>query len=543
MANIGTLTVVIDGQTFKLEKAVKKAQGQVQGFTKKSTSGFKTMKQSILSARSAVIAFGAVSALLVGKIFGSAVKEAGNFEESLGKINSLMENSNLVFGEFRSGVIDLSKEFGRSKIDLATGLKDIIDATIPASEAMDVLRASAKLAVGGFTDVTTATSATISTFQLYRNELKDATEATDFLFATQKRGRLTLEDLAKNIGTVIGVAKSAGVSLQDLGQGFAMISRVAKSAPKTAVQFAALIKTFTQTQSIDSQRLAFEKFGVTLNSTAIKNGKLIESILKFKDASAEELSIIFKNVRALRAATAILNQKAKAQEDAAEIAGKAGITDRVTMEAQKLFNEQMKVFVEHMNDLKLAFGGELLSSLTLFAKIFISLKNSGVLNVLFLPGFRIAIAGLDAFIKEMEKAKKIREGMRELEKQSEIFISSGGNMNDLRGGLSREDIPKGGTGSSAAENLKSDLVSFGAEIKRFKSDYDKVTKSSTDFAIVQFQREAQEFEILVRKKLISQKDFDEFRTKGLQQIRLKNDQTFQTMASAAKNFGDDFTDT
>jgi len=76
MANIGTLTVVIDGQTYKLEKEVKKAQAQVQGFTKKGTTGFKTMKQSILSARSAVIAFGAVTGLLGKKSFRCCYKRS-----------------------------------------------------------------------------------------------------------------------------------------------------------------------------------------------------------------------------------------------------------------------------------------------------------------------------------------------------------------------------------------------------------------------------------------------------------------------------------
>jgi len=47
MANIGTLTVVIDGETFKLTKALKKAETQTKQFTKKATTGYKSMKQSI----------------------------------------------------------------------------------------------------------------------------------------------------------------------------------------------------------------------------------------------------------------------------------------------------------------------------------------------------------------------------------------------------------------------------------------------------------------------------------------------------------------
>ena len=426
MANIGTLTVTIDGETFKLQRELKKAEKQVTGFTKKGTTGYKSMKQSILSARSAVIAFGAVNTLIIGKIFGDAVKQAGDFQESLGKINSLLEDSNLVFGDFRGSIIDLSKEFGRSKTDLAQGLKDIIDATIPTSEALDVLRESTKLSVGGFTDVSTATSAVISTFQLYRNELRDVADASDFLFATQKRGRLTLEDLAKNIGTVIGVAKSAGVSLEDLGVGFASISRVAGSASKTATQFRALINVFTKQQPIESQRLAFEKFGVTLNSTSIANGKFIDSILKFKDASAEELSVIFRRNRALRAATAIINQAEKKQADLNGIVERAGITNRTTADAQELYNQQLRLFVENINDLKVSLGGKILPALTQFTNLLITLKEKGLLSVFFANPISTTVgnilqSGIEAKLAEAEETKK----------KADAFLNSFGNLTDL----------------------------------------------------------------------------------------------------------------
>jgi len=549
MANIGNLTVVIDGQTFKLKRKLRDAETQVTRFTKKGSSGFKSFKQNILSARSAVIALGAVFALFGKKILGSAIKEAADFQESLGEINSLLEDSNLVFGEFGSGIRDLSKEFGRSKIDLAKGLKDIIDATIPASEAMNVLTASTKLAVGGFTDVKTATSAVISTFQLYGDELRDVEDASDFLFATQKRGRLTLEDLAKNIGTVIGVAKSAGLSLEDLGQGFAAISRVAGSASKTATQFRSLISVFTKQQPIEAQRLAFEKFGVVLNSTSITHGKFVKSILKFKNASAEDLSIIFKRSRALRAAAAIINQAEKAQDDYNQIVERAELTNRTALLAQELWNQELKVLKENISDIKEGIGRDLLPAITDTAKVLNKSNSVGIIDFLIGVGAG-GIEGLKEFdllvVNLVESIGLLAKGTKD------IFSGDDKATKGIKGFALPEtrlgNFDKGGESTlalaiRAKEAQEAIFQTNKARGEAFIKAHERVTLSSSEFAIAQFEKEARSFESLIKLKVIKQEDFDEFRTNGLRQITLKNNTAFQSMLRAAQDFGDGTTDT
>jgi len=542
MANIGTLTVVIDGQTFKLKKKLKEAENQVTKFSKKGTSGFKKFRQSVLSARSSVIALGAVTALLGKRILGNAVKEAGNFEESLGKINSLLGDSELVFGEFSSGIVGLSKEFGRSKEDLAAGLKDIIDATIPASEAMEVLRESTKLSVGGFTDVNTATSAVISTFQLYRNELKDVGDAADFLFATQIRGRLTLEDLAKNIGTVIGTAKTAGVALEDFGVGFTAISRVAGSASKTATQFRALIDVFTKKQPIEATTLAMKEFGVSLNSSAIANGKLIETVLKFQKGSPDQLRTIFRRSRAFKAAAAILLQHGKISEDFRKILEREGLNTEKAAEAQELFNQKMRVFKQEIAEVALKIGNALLPSVISLTDQLIQIKELGVGGLI--PKFLLDsvpdILKLDGIVTALKNVQLPATGGRNFEALTKAgeFFKTGGNMGSGDSPMaSREE------GQKAFDALKAKRDANLAQEKSFATARERIVLNSSEFAIHQFDKEIVKFKRLADEGIIDQKRFAEFREKGMQQIRLKNNQTFQTMASAAKSFGDDFTDT
>jgi len=537
MANIGTLTVVIDGETFKLTKALKKAETQTKQFTKKATTGYKSMKQSILSARSAVIAFGAVGTLLIGKIFGKAVKEAMDFQYEMGKVNSLVKDTELTFGELSDGVRDLSKEFGVAKADLAKGMFDIISATVQASEAMGVLRASTRLAVGGFTEVSQATKAVIVTYQTFKDQLKDVADAADFLFAIQERGILTVADVAKNIGVVAAIAKSAGLSVEDLGASFAIISRTGVGAEKSVVQLSRLIETFTKKVSPEAMDAA-NKYGVVLTKNSIANGKFLSTLLKLKDATSKEISMIFRDVRAKRGFVAITTRASEVDEDLATQLERTGLAANAEAEAMELYTTKIKQFTQNLNELKEALGGVILPALIKFTDTLIKIKDTGNIWA-FMASPLQTVALMEA-----------QEGLENLLAKGANPAITGMKGPAMPGGFS--SFPQGMT-TGEAEQSRKNKEEYDAQIEKYELFKEKGKKwleakakidlSAKDFAIYQFEEEAKEFKILVDHNIAGAQEFEDFKTASLQKITLENSKAYQAMQSAVIAWGDEFADT
>ena len=64
MANVGTLMVTIDGNTFKLQRELRKAETRMRGFTTRAVTGFGRVRKSILGIKSLLL--GGIGLAVVG---------------------------------------------------------------------------------------------------------------------------------------------------------------------------------------------------------------------------------------------------------------------------------------------------------------------------------------------------------------------------------------------------------------------------------------------------------------------------------------------
>jgi TP901 family phage tail tape measure protein len=343
---------------------IKVGKGQADRAVKGLTGSFKGLKGGIGGVLSKL---GGLRGLLVGGalVLGirSLTKEVVAFEAGLGKVATLVDDVDQVFGEFAHEIEGISIEFGQTTETLSQGLFDIISATIDAADAMEVLEASTKLAVGGVTSTGVATSAVITAFQTFSEELDGASDASDLLFAIQKRGRLTVEDVARTFGIVASTAATAGVTVEDLGAAFAAISRAGIGAEKTVTSLNRLIGVFAKVQSPEAIAIAKE-FGVELNNSSIAGGKFITTLLKMKDATAEQRAILFRQERARRAFNILMTKSGELLEDVASITDRAGGTQRALNIQMGLASVKFKQFKAVIAALKVQLGAALLPALT-----------------------------------------------------------------------------------------------------------------------------------------------------------------------------------
>jgi len=364
-ANLGSIFGRINIDTTGLKRGLAQSRKQLTSFTTKTEFSMKRVAGSmagvvrkLTNIRTLMAAGGAIA---VGMFAKSAIREAAAYETELTKVATLVDDTNRVFGEFSDGITDLSISFGQSKTTLTKGMFDIISATIDASEAMEVLEASTKLAVGGFTEAGTATQAIITTFQTFTRQIKSAADASDFLFTIQKRGRLTVADVAETFGVVAASAKAVGITVEDLGTAFAAISRSGIGAQRTVVQLQRFLDTFIEPGKEATDIAA--RYGVELGLSAIQGDRLIKTIQRLSKMTAEESAIVFKEVRARRAFNALVAQGNSLLDDHAELSNRAGNTQIALGKAMETAAIKFAKLHESVLLLKKALGEGLVDAL------------------------------------------------------------------------------------------------------------------------------------------------------------------------------------
>jgi len=225
-------------------------------------------------------------------------KVFADFDEQMGKVSTMLDEREKHMERFSAAIRDMAVEFGQSTEVLAGGLYDILSAQVAPEKALDLLRAGAKGAVGGFTDVATSTSALITIMEAYDDQLRDAADASDFLFSVVKRGRVTYEDLAANLGKVAPTAAAAGVSLEEFGAALALITRGMPDPERATTALANVIETFMK--NTNEAKDAARKLGIEMSTAGLRSDGLLYVMRQLAKVDPDTVAKVFPRRRALR---------------------------------------------------------------------------------------------------------------------------------------------------------------------------------------------------------------------------------------------------
>jgi TP901 family phage tail tape measure protein len=250
-----------------------------------------------LAVGGAVIAFQAIS-----RVVQQVTGDFGEFEKGFTNVLSLLSSDDVnKFGEtLKTGAIEVMQEFGLEIGDMNKALFDAVSAGVPAGEAIDFLRTASELAIGGVTDLTTATDGITTVLNAYQLESAEATEVASAFFSAQKFGKTTVEELSQTIGTVAPIAKQAGLGYKELLSAMAVLT---KQGLNTNLATTALRSTITALKDpSEDAKKEFERLGITYGATKIQSVGLM-NVLKQISAAAEDdadaLGKLIPNVRAL----------------------------------------------------------------------------------------------------------------------------------------------------------------------------------------------------------------------------------------------------
>jgi len=330
--NLGCLTVFLNVDMKAFVTKMHLAKGEIGGLNKAiiaSSAVFKKVGKQFMIGGAIIVAGLALT-----------VKAAADFETSMAKVNTMLnESTEHYLPSFSKEIKKMAMEYGQSTKELAQGTYDVLSAQIEASTAMGLMAVASESAAGGFTQVSTTTSAIITLMSTFGGQLRDTADAADWLAAVVERGRITMEDVATTIGQTAAMAEKARMSIEDYGAAFAMLTRGGLDAHKAQTALKGLLRSVLKVN--DDATAAAKELGIEWGVSAIEAGNFEDTLQKLSKASIEQLSAISPNIRGLLGWAITAGQASKASEDLRVITNRLGLSHEKFLKAQKTLNYQM----------------------------------------------------------------------------------------------------------------------------------------------------------------------------------------------------------
>lgn len=156
-----------------------------------------------------------VTAPIVGA-GAAAGKLAMDFEDSMAKVSTIADTTQVPIEDLKDGIMDLSSKTGQSADDLSEAMYQAMSASVETGDAVEFLDTAVKAAVGGFTDNATAVDGLTSVLNSYGMEASNVETIANQMLITQNLGKTTFGELASSIGQVTPIASSLGITTEEL---------------------------------------------------------------------------------------------------------------------------------------------------------------------------------------------------------------------------------------------------------------------------------------------------------------------------------------
>ena len=268
----------------------------------------------------------------------TAVKTLGVDVEALS--NNLLHLSNSLEGAY-------------SQTELLAASYDVASAGFTdASDAAQILEASALGAVGGMSELGTVSDAVTSVLNAFGLESDKAAKIVDGFIQTQNDGKIIVDQYARQIGRIAPTASAAGISIDELNAAIATITAQGVPVEQTFTGLNQAIVSILKPTG-EAEKIA-KKLGISFNAAALES-KGFEGILSEiagSGATTEQLAKLFGSVEAMKAVFPLINDDlVKFNENLLNQANASGVALDATNEFQGTLSQQFSNLVKQIGNL------------------------------------------------------------------------------------------------------------------------------------------------------------------------------------------------
>ncbi len=301
----------------------------------------------------------------VEKIAGVLMEcsEAGaKFETSMAKVYTIAKENVVAQEEMSAQILKSSAELKQFTGDMNNAAYNAISAGVDTADAVNFVEKSTKLAVGGFTDASTAVDILTTALNAYGLEVGKTTEISDMLITTQNLGKTTVNELASNMGRVIPLAAAYNVNMANLSATYAKLTANGIKTAESTTYIKAMLNELGDSGSVVSkilQEQTGESFA-SLMEQGYSLGEVIDILGQSVDGNTGAFNELWSSSEAGIGALSLLGSGVKEFNrvlDAME--SSSGATQEAfekMTDTTEYAQKRMQVAIEN---LKIAIGSEL----------------------------------------------------------------------------------------------------------------------------------------------------------------------------------------
>jgi len=348
-----------DKGTPKIKKTLSATKAELSKFDKtarQASKGVSSLNTQVSKTSKVVGLFGRMMKSTVGQIaagmgvmvgvqgavraihnaIANTIRMGREFERAWANVTTMLTVSERETERMKRQLINLSPTLG-DVTDLARGMYQVLSASIEPSKAIKFLAEAAKSAKAGVTDTATAVDALTTVINAYGFAAEDVTKVSDIMFQTVKRGKLTYEGMAGALGTVVPIASQVGVRFEEIAAAMATLTRSGVDVNTTTVQLRQILVSVLKPTK-EAAEMA-KALGLEFNAQALRAKGLVgflKDVIEKTGGSAEAMTALFGNVRALTGVLGLAGEQAEA------FTSDLKLMENALGSTQEAFEKQMK---------------------------------------------------------------------------------------------------------------------------------------------------------------------------------------------------------
>lgn len=204
---------------------------------------------------------------------------------------------------------ELAVKFGKSGADITSAMYGLISAGVEAEIVGGVMDTVGKLAVGGITDMATASDGLTSLMNAFGVAAENSEAVADSMFIAMKRGKTTIGELSNSLGQVAPIAAKAGLSIDDMLGSIATATLSGLGTSESATGLRATLQAIMQPTE-QAKKMAAE-LGLEFNEQALKAKGLrgvLEDVMQATKGDADQMGALLGSVEAFSFASNVMKE-------------------------------------------------------------------------------------------------------------------------------------------------------------------------------------------------------------------------------------------
>lgn len=315
------------------------------------------LKMAALSA-SAVIA--AKKLLDIGS---AAVTASTQFDSAFAKTQTIMDTAAMAVSDMRSEILSLSQDSAMAATDVSEAVYQAISGSVATEDAVTFVEQSNKLAVAGFTDLTSATDVLTTTLNSYKLEASAVGGISNVLIQTQNLGKTSVNELSASMGRAISTGSAYGVNLQNIATTYVELTRSGIATSEATTYLSGMLNELGDSGSKVGtiiQENTGRSFG-QLMTDGWSLGDVLQVLSDSVDGNAEALMGLWSSQEAGKASNAIMTQGVADFNDVVaqmndEMSGATGTTEKAYQTMTNTSEFIDRKLTNSVNNLSIAFG-------------------------------------------------------------------------------------------------------------------------------------------------------------------------------------------